>query len=81
MNVWNSVIFLKTNKDMPKDAMSKMQGVKSMWSTSGDWGDFWIMLDSEHSTPDKTEMFVSKLKQSGWVAQTKTCWWKQMESR
>lgn len=76
-NSWSSVIFLKTKKEMPEKMMAKMMGVKNIWSTSGDW-DWCIKLDSTHSTPDQTEMFVAKLRQSDWIAETKTSWWKEV---
>lgn len=76
-NSWSSVIFLKTKKEMPEQMMAQMMGVKNIWSTSGDW-DWCIKLDSAHSTPDKTEMFVSKLRQADWIAETKTSWWKEV---
>lgn len=83
MNAWNSVIFMKTNKamndmnDMAKEMM-KWEGVESMWSTTGDW-DWCIKLDSKSSSPEKTEMFVARMREGKWATDTKTNWWKEVQ--
>lgn len=78
MDAWNSVVFVRAKSMPDKAAMKKMMGVEKMWSTSGDW-DWCIQLDAKHSTPEQTEMFVSQLRNSPWVAETKTNWWKQVK--
>ena len=45
MNSWNSVVFLKTKNAWSDSAsIARMNGVQSLWSTSGDW-DWCIKLD------------------------------------
>lgn len=81
MNSWNSVVFLKTkNAWSDSSAIAKMNGVQSIWSTSGDW-DWCIKLDSKHSTPEETAVFVKNLRNADWVAETKTSWWKEVAVR
>lgn len=81
MSSWNSVVFLKTkNAWSDSQAITKMNGVQSVWSTSGDW-DWCIQLDSKHSTPEETAVFVKKLRNSDWVADTNTSWWKEVDVR
>ena len=83
MNSWNSVIFLKTKNswsDSDSASIAKMNGVQNIWSTSGDW-DWCIKLDSKHSTPEQTAVFVKNLRNSDWVAQTQTSWWKEVAVR
>ncbi len=71
---WNSVICLKTQKDWTDtDAVSKWPEVQEIWSSSGDW-DWWIKLKPEHSTPQKTEEIVAKLRRQEWVANTQSNW-------
>lgn len=81
MSLWNSVIFIKAKKDWSDSkSLSKMKGIQSMWSTSGDW-DWCIKLDSKHSTPEETASFVKELRHADWVSETKTSWWKEVEMR
>ncbi|STX29108.1 Uncharacterised protein [Legionella beliardensis] len=78
MNAWNSVIFMKTNKPWSEiNAMAKWEGVEKMWSTMGDW-DWCIKLNGEASTPEKTEAFVSRMREQQWATETKTSWWKEI---
>lgn len=77
---WNSVIFVKTKGSWTDtEQVSKWGGVKNIWSTSGDW-DWCIKLDQSHSTPAKTEEIVSKLRNSDWVANTESSWWREVHS-
>jgi len=81
MSKWNSVIFIKTKKDWTDtDSVKKWQGVENIWSTSGEW-DWCIKLDDKHSTPQQTEEVVSKLRQSEWVADSESSWWREVYSR
>jgi hypothetical protein len=81
MSAWNSVIFLKTNGSWTDtDNVAKWPGVHQIWSTSGDW-DWCIKLDQDNSSPEKTEQFVSKLRQSEWVANTESSWWREVHSK
>ncbi|KTD34558.1 hypothetical protein E3983_02915 [Legionella israelensis] len=81
MATWNSVIFLKTQKDWTDtDNVSKWPGVKEIWSTSGEW-DWCIKLDKDHSSPEQTEKFVAKLRQADWVADTESNWWREVYSK
>ncbi len=81
MSKWNSVIFLKTQKEWTDtDTVSKWSGVEKIWSTSGDW-DWCIKLDKDHSTPEKTEALVAKLRSTDWVANTESSWWREVYSK
>ena len=81
MSAWNSVVFLKTNGSWTDtDNVAKWPGVHQIWSTSGDW-DWRIKLDEQHSTPEKTEEFVSKLRQADWVSNTESKWWREVYSK
>lgn len=82
MSSWNSVVFLRTKSAWSdSSAIAKMSGVQSLWSTSGDW-DWCIKLDQKHSTPEETADFVKNLrKNSEWVVDTKTSWWKEVAVR
>lgn len=78
MNEWSSVVFLKTKNSIPDfAAIAKLNGVQNLWSTAGDW-DWCIKLDQKHSTPEETAMFVKNLRNSDWVAETSTNWWKEI---
>lgn len=77
MKSWNSVIFIKTKSDWSDTKLiSKMPGVESLWSVTGEW-DWCIKLDSQHSSPEQTETFVKNLRKADWVSQTNTSWWKR----
>ncbi|MBA2648888.1 MAG: hypothetical protein H0U75_04665 [Legionella sp.] len=77
MKSWNSVVFIKTKNSWSDPAsFAKMDGVQSLWSTSGDW-DWCVKLDQSHSTPEETETFVKNLRKADWVASTNTSWWKE----
>lgn len=77
MKSWNSVVFLKTKSSWSdSSSLSSMKGVQGLWSTSGPW-DWAIELDSSHSTPEETEVFVKNLRKADWVSETSTCWWKK----
>lgn len=81
MSAWNSLIFVKTNGSWTDtDGVSNWPGVNKIWSTSGDW-DWCIKLDEEHSNPEKTEAFVANLRQSDWVANTESRWWREVYSK
>lgn len=75
---WNTVIFLKTQKDWTDtDIICQWPEVEEIRSTAGDW-DWWIKLKREHSTTDKTEEIVSKLRSQDWVSNTKSSWWREV---
>jgi hypothetical protein len=81
MAAWNTVIFLKTKGSWTDtDNIAKWPGVKSIWSTSGEW-DWCIKLDKDHSTPEKTEEFVTKLRKADWVDHTESSWWREVYSK
>lgn len=81
MAAWNSVIFLKTKGSWSDtESVSKWSGVKNIWSTSGDW-DWCIKLDKDHSSPEKTEAFVAKLRDAEWVANTESNWWREVYTK
>ena len=78
---WNSVVFLKTKGSWTDtENVKQWAGVKEIWSTSGDW-DWAIKLDKNHSTPEKTEEFVSKLRDAEWVANTESNWWREVYAK
>lgn len=80
MDAWNSVIFMKSNKPMKEmNQMAKWEGVKSMWSTTGDW-DWCIKLDMKMSSPEKTEAFVARMRDGHWATETQTHWWKEVSA-
>ena len=73
--------FSKNKKDWTDtETVSKWSGVEEIWSTSGDW-DWAIKLDSAHSTPDKTEDIVAKLRSTDWVANTESRRWREVYSK
>ena len=78
---WNSYIFLKTNVSLTDtDEISKWSGVNKIWSTSGEW-DWVIKLNEDHSTPEKTEEFVSNIRNIEWIADSSSKWWKEVYSK
>lgn len=80
MNNWNSVIFLKSDKKWSDlSSIAKWDGVEQIWSTSGEW-DWCVKLDKNHSTPEKAEMFVSKIRDGHWASNTQTNWWKHVSA-
>lgn len=80
MNSWNSVIFMKSNKSWSElSPMAKWDGVENMWSTTGEW-DWCIKLDKSASSPEKTQEFVSKMRDEHWATETHTNWWKEISA-
>lgn len=78
MSTWNSVVFLKTKDSWTDtDTVAHWDGVQNIWSTSGEW-DWCIKLNPSHSSPEQTEAFVSKLRDTNWVTDTETSWWKEV---
>lgn len=81
MNMWNSVIFVKSSKSMADmSAMAKWEGVKEIWSTMGNW-DWCVQLDEKSSTPEKTEEFVNRMRQGNWATATKTNMWRRVSAK
>ena len=76
MSKWNSFVFVKTQKSWTDtQAVKSWPGVDTIWSTTGEW-DWCIKLDEAHSTPEKTEDFAGKLRDSDWVWDTQSSFWK-----
>lgn len=79
MNSWNSVIFMRSNKDAKAlAAMAKWEEVDRMWSTSGEW-DWCVQLKPKNSSPEMTETVVNRMRDGQWANETKTQWWRQVE--
>ena len=77
---WTAHVSIKWNKnaDIPQDWnwLKDWSEVKGAWSTMGDW-DMTLWVDTQN--PTELENFVhSKLRELGWVADTKTTWTKQV---
>lgn len=81
MNTWNSVIFLKSSKAAAEmSAMSKWEGVESIWSTTGEW-DWCVKLNTKSSSPENAEAMVAKMRAGHWASETQTNWWKQVSAK
>lgn len=81
MSEWTSIVSIRSTKPLPEmSAIAKWDGVEKMWSTTGDW-DWCIKLDQKSSSPEKTEEFVSRLRNGHWATETRTNWWKEVAAK